>query len=210
MYSLCGSRVPLNILHFKNFATTINFYTHPINVPGIFSCHMHISDLCHFLGQANSKTSSFLKLGSQTTTCTITTASRDKARLEFEKASIEFQKVSIGSGKENSGPANTKHLYNICTTSAQRLWRWSSIVWILYKCFVFAGGSDLKDSFWRCIHTYLALWGTRLSGCRTNLLLIQQTYTHLLVQAHALSRMTSARWHACITNWKHTQIHHQG
>ena len=56
----------LNIPHFKNFAATINFYTHPINVAGIFFCHMHISDLCHFLGQANPKTSSFLKLGSQT------------------------------------------------------------------------------------------------------------------------------------------------
>ena len=57
MYSLWSSRVPLNIPHFKNIAATINLYTHPINVPGIFSCHMHISDLCHFLGQANSKTS---------------------------------------------------------------------------------------------------------------------------------------------------------
>ena len=66
MYSLGGSRVPLNIPYFINFAATINFYTHSINVPGIFSCHMHISDLCHFLGQANSKSSSFLKLGSQT------------------------------------------------------------------------------------------------------------------------------------------------
>ena len=65
LYSLCGSRVLLNIPHFSNVAATINFYTHPINVPGIFSCYMHISDLCHFLGQANSKTSSVLKLGSK-------------------------------------------------------------------------------------------------------------------------------------------------
>ena len=36
-------------------------------------------------------------------------------------------------------PANTKHLYNIYTTSAQRLRRWSNFVWMLYKCFVFAG-----------------------------------------------------------------------
>ena len=28
----------------------------------------------------------------------------------------------------------------------------------------------------------------------------QQTYTHLLVQAHARSRMTSARRHACMNN----------
>ena len=42
--------VPLNISHLKNFAATINFYTHPINVSGIFSNHMHISD---FLGQAS-------------------------------------------------------------------------------------------------------------------------------------------------------------
>ena len=51
LYSLGGSRVSLNIPHFKKCAATINFYTHPINVPGIFSCRMHISD--HFLGQAN-------------------------------------------------------------------------------------------------------------------------------------------------------------
>ena len=36
-------------------------------------------------------------------------------------------------------PANTKYLYNICTTSAQRIRRWSSIVQMLYKCFVFPG-----------------------------------------------------------------------
>ena len=36
-------------------------------------------------------------------------------------------------------PANTKHLSNICTTSAQRLRRWSNIVQLLYKCFVFPG-----------------------------------------------------------------------
>ena len=35
--------------------------------------------------------------------------------------------------------ANTKHLYNICTTLAQRLRRWSNIVKMLYKCFVFTG-----------------------------------------------------------------------
>ena len=44
----------------------------------------------------------------------------------------------------------------------------------------------------------------------TNWWLTKQTYTHLLVQAHARSRMTSARRHACMKNWKHTQIHHQG
>ena len=33
---------------------------------------------------------------------------------------------------------------------------------------------------------------------------IEQTYTHLLVQAHARSRMTSARRHACMNNWKNT------
>ena len=33
---------------------------------------------------------------------------------------------------------------------------------------------------------------------------IQQTYTHLLVQANTRSRMTSARRHACMKNWKNT------
>ena len=36
-------------------------------------------------------------------------------------------------------PANTNHLYKICTMSAHRLRRWSNIVQMLYKCFVFTG-----------------------------------------------------------------------
>ena len=35
-------------------------------------------------------------------------------------------------------PANAKHLHSICTTSAQRLRRWSTVVQMLCKCFVFA------------------------------------------------------------------------
>ena len=41
--------------------------------------------------------------------------------------------------KSKNNPANTKHLYNICTTLAQRLRRWSNFVQMLYKCFVLAG-----------------------------------------------------------------------
>ena len=36
-------------------------------------------------------------------------------------------------------PASTNHWNNICTTSAQRLQRWSNIVQMSYKCLVFAG-----------------------------------------------------------------------
>ena len=36
-------------------------------------------------------------------------------------------------------PANTKHLYYICTMLAQRRRRWAGVVQMLYKCFVFAG-----------------------------------------------------------------------
>ena len=35
-------------------------------------------------------------------------------------------------------PANTKHLYNICTMLEQRRRRWSDVAQMLYKCFVFA------------------------------------------------------------------------
>ena len=41
-------------------------------------------------------------------------------------------------------PAKTKHLHNMCTTSAQRLRLWANIVQILYKCFVFAARVFLK------------------------------------------------------------------
>ena len=40
-----------------------------------------------------------------------------------------------------TSPANTIHLFHICTMSAQRLRRWSNIVQMLYKCFVFAGSA---------------------------------------------------------------------
>ena len=43
------------------------------------------------------------------------------------------------SGSAAGNRANTKHLYNISTTSAQRLRRWSNLVQMLYKCSVFTG-----------------------------------------------------------------------
>ena len=46
-----------------------------------------------------------------------------------------------------SSPANTKNLYNICTTSTQRLRRWFNIVQMLYKRFVFAGYSRLQPFY---------------------------------------------------------------
>ena len=36
-------------------------------------------------------------------------------------------------------PANTNHLYDICTVLDQRRRRWADVVQMLYKCFVFAG-----------------------------------------------------------------------
>ena len=51
-------------------------------------------------------------------------------------------------------PANKKHLYNICTTTDQRLGRWSNIVQMLYKCFVFAGlrpWANIKTTLVQCI-----------------------------------------------------------
>ena len=38
-----------------------------------------------------------------------------------------------------ANPVNTKYLYNICTILDQRLRRWSNIVQMLYKYFVFTG-----------------------------------------------------------------------
>ena len=58
-----GSRVPLNVPHFRDFAATVKFYTHPNDVLGIFSHHNNNSDLCHFLGQAKWHVTG---LGSQT------------------------------------------------------------------------------------------------------------------------------------------------
>ena len=57
-------------------------------------------------------------------------------------------------------PANTKHLYNICTMFDQRRRRWADVVQMLCKCFVFAGftidcvislESYVNISFWHLI-----------------------------------------------------------
>ena len=42
-------------------------------------------------------------------------------------------------------PVYIKHLYNICTASAQRLRRWSNILQVFYKCFVFTGYSPFSS-----------------------------------------------------------------
>ena len=43
-------------------------------------------------------------------------------------------------------PVNTTHLYNNCTTRAQRLQRWPNIVQMLYRCFVFIGKAYLTSN----------------------------------------------------------------
>ena len=59
--------------------------------------------------------------------------------------------------KRSSNPANSKHLYSICTTTAQRLRRWSNIVQMLNKCFVFAGNATYHISS-IAVHTPGVLW----------------------------------------------------
>ena len=54
-------------------------------------------------------------------------------------------------------PASTEHLYNSCTTSAQRLWRWSNIVQILHKCFVYWVGTVLPAKTRRSANVGLVL-----------------------------------------------------
>ena len=43
------------------------------------------------------------------------------------------------SGYDLSSSQQTQNIYNMCTTSVQRLHRWSNIVQMLHKWFVFAG-----------------------------------------------------------------------
>ena len=62
--------------------------------------------------------------------------------VENQKHSDLFRNLSIF----EIFPANTKHFYNICTTSAQRLRRWYDIVQMLYKYFVFAGAGPIPGS----------------------------------------------------------------
>ena len=47
-------------------------------------------------------------------------------------------KISQDTFNQSAQPANTKHLYNICTMLEHLIRRWSNIVQMLYKCFVFA------------------------------------------------------------------------
>ena len=73
-----------------------------------------------------------------------------KYAIDLHKNGIDYITYLIG-----KLPANTKYVYYICTTSAQRLRSWSNIVQMLYKCFVFAGcyedaTSMLTDRYNHC------------------------------------------------------------
>ena len=46
--------------------------------------------------------------------------------------------IVVHEGRFYINPANTKHLYNICTMLEQRRRRWADVVQMVYKCFVFA------------------------------------------------------------------------
>ena len=59
------------------------------------------------------------------------------------------RRCTLGIDILNYIPGTTNHFYKICTTLAQRLWRWTNIVQMLYKCFVFAGITQLYLG-WSC------------------------------------------------------------
>ena len=68
---------------------------------------------------------------------------------------------------------NCQHLYNICTTSTQRHWRWSNIVQMSYTCFVFTGLDHaslikirstyqwLSAEYGKCLTTRKAMWWSK-------------------------------------------------
>ena len=60
---------------------------------------------------------------------------------------VYLNKVGNTKNKEVQllNPANTKHLYNICTMLVQRRRLWSDVVQMLCKCFVFAGKYPTKS-----------------------------------------------------------------
>ena len=72
------------------------------------------------------------------TTALIHSVSMPVIMREF-KMGHERQGWAQSEGRKHSLPANTKHLYDICTMLDQRRRRWADVVQMLYKCFVFAG-----------------------------------------------------------------------
>ena len=83
------------------------------------------------------------------------------------------RRFTLGIDILNHIPGNTNHLYKICTTLAQRFWRWTNIVQMLYKCFVFAGITPLYLGWsflmcgaslcpgWSCLMCGASLWPGR-------------------------------------------------
>ena len=84
----------------------------------------------------------------------------------FEPILIYYRTTVCGAGPI---PANTKHLYNICTMSAQLLRRWSNIVQMLCQCFVFAG---IVNQHWLSVWCLLDINATWHSVIRASLLII--------------------------------------
>ena len=71
---------------------------------------------------------------------------------------------------------NTKHLYNICTTSAKLLRRWSNIVQMLNKCVVFTGRSMFHKAYirvmWRDLRTLITYWTVWMYDLSQSLILL--------------------------------------
>ena len=94
-------------------------------------------------------------------------------------------------------PANTKHLYDIYTTSAQRRKRWADVLYMLYKCFVFAGIARDEDV------------GPTLYKRYTNVLrlIARQSKAHRWLMSGLTSQMLTRRWNNIgptlhVSGWK--------
>ena len=76
-----------------------------------------------------------------------------------------------------SNPANTKHLYIICTTTAQRLWRWSNILQMLYQMFCVCWEETVlrenDGNLW--LTTRAGLWEDEMLPCDKRRVIVYHT-----------------------------------
>ena len=71
-----------------------------------------------------------------------------QATLDHNLISPDFSGLSSETISASQAPSQCTHLYSMCTMLDQRRRRWSSIVQMLYTCFVFAELRALHYFYW--------------------------------------------------------------
>ena len=150
-------------------------------------------DIIHVFGAWGIKNGSLLLCESEEVHVYVCYHSKQHPQVNASGPERDILVFFWGGGGLSLHPVSTKHLYDISTMSDQRRRRWTDIVQMLYKYFVFAGHSlpaRLGSCQWQCYNIQALTNNDALTQCWLNISQASSTLAQYLTNIGSTSRVS--------------------